>query len=382
MSINIALFFVVKHYPSNKRMMNIGITAANVLLFLPLIYGIIRLGSVAATNTKAVTVGIVQPNLDPYDKWAGNNAAEITAGLLSDAGKLAAQDVDLIIFPETAIPVYFNSGAAVGIRDSVFGFINRRSIPILTGVADLQIYPPGSAMPPDVKFAPGADFYYTTYNGIYVIQPGAGVTQRYGKMKLVPFGEHVPFVDQIPMLGDLMRWSVGIGGWNIGKDTTVMNVYSKRLNDTVRIGGVVCYESIYGDLVARFTARGAQLLAVVTNDSWYGNTSGPYQHRDFAKLRAVENRRYVVRCANGGISCAIDPLGEIVNQSKMYEHTTMRMAVIPRNEITFFVRHPLLISHLCVFITLWFLGLALLLSIKQMLERYRPKGNHQLEGTE
>jgi len=80
----------------------------------------------------------------------------------------------------------------------------------------------------------------------------------------------------------------------------------------IKISGLVCFESVFPVFVTNFVRRGAELIAVVTNDSWYGKSSGPYQHKEFGVLRAVENRRSVVRCANGGVSCFINALGEIV----------------------------------------------------------------------
>src|SRR5690606_26107420 len=106
-------------------------------------------------------------------------------------------------------------------------------------------------------------------------------------------------------------WGVGLSGWNVGRDTSNFSVPASHFsnlqkNDSLHINGLVCYESIYPYYVSEFVDRGAELIAVVTNDSWYGKLSGPFQHKEFAVLRAVENRRSVIRAANGGISCIIN----------------------------------------------------------------------------
>jgi len=152
-------------------------------------------------------------------------------------------------------------------------------------------------MPDDVKYSKPGNFYYATYNAILMFSPGTRQVIHYGKSKLVPFGERVPFVDQLPFLGDLIKWGVGLTGWKRGKDTTVFNLPLDNRKDTLKIDGMVCYESIYLYFIPRFVEKGADLISVVTNDSWYGNSSGPYQHKEMSVLRAVENRKTVVRAA-------------------------------------------------------------------------------------
>ena len=156
-------------------------------------------------------------------------------------------------------------------------------------------------------------------------------------MMLVPFGEKVPFVEELPFLGDLIKWQVGISSWNVGKKQVV-----EKMNN-VTVGGIICIESIYPDFVAGFVQKGAELIAVVTNDSWYGYSSGPFQHKEISVLRAVENRRTVVRAANGGISCIIDPTGRTVESTKLFTKTFLVVDAPINNEETFYTAHPLII---------------------------------------
>jgi apolipoprotein N-acyltransferase len=158
---------------------------------------------------------------------------------------------------------------------------------------------------------------------------------------LVPFGEKVPFVEQIPFLGELIKWQVGISSWNVGKTKEIFAMNKSE------IGGVICIESIYPDFVAGFVDKGAELLAVVTNDSWYGYSSGPFQHKEIAVLRAVENRRTVVRAANGGVSCIINPLGKIETETKLFTKTFLVVDAPLNSEKTFYTKHPLIIPLLC-----------------------------------
>jgi apolipoprotein N-acyltransferase len=116
--------------------------------------------------------------------------------------------------------------------------------------------------------------------------------------------------------------------------------------------------------VAQFVDKGAEMIAVVTNDSWYGKLSGPYQHKEYAALRAVENRRSVVRAANGGISCIINPLGVTETESEMFVKTFIVGDVLIEDEITFFTNNPLIVPVLSSVFSLWILGLFILKKIK------------------
>ncbi|MDD5608131.1 MAG: apolipoprotein N-acyltransferase, partial [Ignavibacterium sp.] len=184
-----------------------------------------------------------------------------------------------------------------------------------------------------------------------------------GKIHLVPLGEHTPFVDQLPFLGDLLKWGVGISGWNIGQDTTVFNYFDN--GDTVKIGGLVCYESVFPAFPNYFVDRGAEFLAVVTNDSWYGKLSGPYQHKEFADLRAVENRRAVVRCANGGISCLINKFGITEVETEMFTRTYLVVDVPLNDKKTFYTKYPLIIPVLSSAFGLWIFGINILMWMKK-----------------
>ena len=178
-------------------------------------------------------------------------------------------------------------------------------------------------------------------------------------MKLVAFSERVPFLDAIPFLGDLVKWNVGISSWNVGKEQVVFSLPADKFgslegtnllpNDTVNVAGLICFESVFPDFVAGFVQKGAQLITIVTNDSWWGNTSGPYQHKEIGVLRAVENKRCVVRAANGGVSCLINPLGMTITNTEMFERTTIVVEASLENDLTFYSRFPLLIPFISLF---------------------------------
>jgi apolipoprotein N-acyltransferase len=355
--------FVYKSYKYYKQFHKLSyqLTAAALLLFIiPLIYGIIR-ESRFEVSKKNIRVGLIQPNLDPWDKWAGateNNLWQITDRYFELSEKAAGKGAKLIIWPETALPVYLRNGAHQDIIDSIYNFIKRKNVYLLTGMPDFIYYRTKEKAPDDAKHSERFDYYYTTYNSVLLFSPYTFKIAHYGKMKLVPFGERVPFVDALPFLGDWIKWNVGISGWNVGKDTTVFNIVLKdssirpNANDTIKVNSLVCFESVFPAFVAAFSQKGAGLITVVTNDSWYGNSSGPYQHEAIGALRAVENRRSVVRAANGGISAIIDPLGNMVKETKMYTKDFIVGNVPVETGNTFYSRNPLIIPYISWMVSL------------------------------
>lgn len=336
----------------------------SVIIFLSLmIYGIYKTSSFKISDRK-VKVGIVQPDINPWDKWAEGNLTDKLNLYLRLSQNCVDQGAELILWPETALPVYAFGGTFATVENSIFKFLDTNNVSLLTGMPDIIYYFDRDKIPEDAKFAKQGGYYYATYNAVLGLNPGTREIQRYGKMKLVPLGERVPFVDQFAFLGDLLKWGVGITGWNIGKDTTIFKTSNDKI-DSIKVGGLVCYESVDPVFVTAFIQKGAELITVVTNDSWYGKSSGPYQHKDFAMLRAVENRRSVVRCANGGVSCIINAKGEILAETDMFVKTTLVGEVPIQNEKTFYSQNPLIVPVICSVFSFWIFGMNILIWLKK-----------------
>lgn len=353
-------FFEKKH---GERIKLKPLLAALIIFICLISYGMYRVSSFRISDKK-VMIGIVQPDLNPWDKWEKGNISQLTKMYLELSHRCVEEKAKIILWPETALPAYVFGGTFPVIEDSIFGFINRNNISLLTGMPDIIYFFDKNKIPEDAKYSEQGNYYYATYNAVLGLNPGTVQIQRYGKMKLVPLGERVPFVDQFSFLGDFFKWGVGITGWNVGKDTTVFKICFNGI-DTVKVGGLVCYESVDPVFVSAFIQKGAELITVVTNDSWYGKSSGPYQHKDFAILRAVENRRSVVRCANGGVSCIINAKGEILAETEMFTQTTLVGEVPLQNEKTFYSEDPLIVPILSSVFSFWILGINILFWIKE-----------------
>lgn len=334
-----------------------------VFIFLcMIIYGIYKTSTFRISERK-VRIGIVQPNLNPWDKWSTGNLSDLLNMYLTLSQKCVDEGAEVILWPETALPVYAFGGTYPMVENSIYNFLDTNHVSLLTGMPDIIYDLNQNNIPEDSKYSGPGNYYYRTYNAVLGLNPGSRNIQRYGKMKLVPLGERVPFVDQFAFLGDLLKWGVGITGWNIGKDTTVFKIKNEKI-DTIKVGGLVCYESVDPVFVTAFVQKGAELITVVTNDSWYGKSSGPYQHKDFAMLRAVENRRSVVRCANGGVSCIINAKGNILAETEMFEKTTLVGEVPLQDEKTFYSENPLIVPILCSVFSFWIFGMNILIWLK------------------
>lgn len=297
-----------------------------VLYALPRVYGehvLAGANGIDSTSATAspVRIGIVQSNIDPWDKWSktGYDAIRMYLDMSEQLmSKRNGRPPDIILWPETAVPYYLLEGRNRLLLDEIRGKLNAMGASVLTGLPQVVFYPDSTKAPPSSKRDRRTGERYDTFNAAAFIQPGEEEIPWYGKMKMVPLAERVPYADIFRFV-DFLRWDVGIGGWQIGRDTTVF--FDRKTG--ARFSTLICYESVYPDFVAAFVRKGAEFLTIITIDSWWGRMSGAFQHQQFALLRAIENRRWIARCAVGGISCFIDPFGRTYDKTDLFTKTTV-----------------------------------------------------------
>ncbi|MGB8769189.1 MAG: apolipoprotein N-acyltransferase [Candidatus Korobacteraceae bacterium] len=193
------------------------------------------------------------------------------------------------------------------------------------------------------------------YNSAAVIAPNGAWTARYDKIHLVPFGEYVPFAKLFSFASGLTR---EIGTFARGTSRLPLQV-----GDT-KIGTFICYESIFPDEVRQFAKNGAELFVNISNDGWYGEGGAQWQHLNQARMRAVENNRWLLRDTNTGITTVIDPLGRVVAEAPRKQRTQLQAAYSLEETTTFYTRHGDWFPLVCAIITL--LGL--------LLRAFRPAG--------
>ena len=346
--INIFFYEAFKNFTSQKNYIK-QIVIALILLIVPILYGVVKINQLVESDSK-LKVGVVQPNLNPWKKWEAGNLTEQLNLYLFLSEKEIKNGAEILIWPETALPVYLLSGGYEGLVNRIHTFCDTNNVYLMTGMPYATFYFDSTTAPKEAKKTNNGN-YYTSYNSIIMFEPGSRNVPMYAKVKLVPFGEKVPLVDYIPFLGDLIKWNVGISSWNEGTEQKVFEVNTG--DGKHKIAGVVCIESIYPRFITGFVNNGAELIVVVTNDSWYGNSSGPYQHKEMSVLRAIENRRTVVRSANGGISCVIDKKGNTLIDTEMFTRASFTYEVEFNDDETIYTRTAYVLPVISLIISLF-----------------------------
>ena len=339
-----------------RERVRIGSAAAVVLAMVlmvaaPLVYAWHRINVDSRQGaSRSVRVAMVQPDIDPHEKWFGLGPDETMARLLRLTGRsLVADRPELVVWPETAIPFYIRDPENRLYMNAVRRAVELWGVPLLTGFPDAERLPPvlasmdnGTAVQEGVAGRP-----FAAYNASMLLQPGDAGMQIYHKMRLVPFGERVPYSEYLPWLERMSFSMSGIISWQQGRDATVMTVRSAG-GGSFRIANIICYESIFPDLVSRFVSGGAQLVTLVTNDGWYGTSYGPWQHAAIGRLRCIENRRAMARCANTGVTLVYDRYGRTVAQIPWWQGAVLVARVPLEDGLTFYTTHPDLFPKLCL----------------------------------
>ena len=320
----------------SKRMYLTG-AALVLLLVLPKIHSAVLMNDPVPVKD-TIRVGIIQPDIDPYDKWGeGETAMQKLRNLIDVYDSLAAHGPDIILLPETAIPFRILQPSFEAEWRWLRAHIDSVGVTLLAGFPHTVLYENAETAPTSARRIPDSELHWLDFNSAMLIEADEPLPQIYHKSRLTPLSERIPYLDAMPFLHDALTWGVGISNWGLGNDTTVFRL---------RHGGVaygfwamICYETLYPSFVAGFAGRGAEAFGVITNDGWFGKSSGPYQLKQYTVLRAVENRRAVARCANNGISCFIDPYGRVRQETELYTRTGIIGLVPLIDEQTFYTRH-------------------------------------------
>lgn len=292
------------------------------LVIIPMIYGAIRTGDfnhekLMASNP-TVRIGIVQPNINPWDKWS-MSSTELLDKHLQLQSKLidSLGSQDLVLWSETSMRYLSKEINSDVDFNFLKNYMAKVKSPFLTGFTYYKYYQPKEERSILAKKDMEGNDFIPLNSSVLVSFDSANFrvnTQTYTKMKLTPFGERIPFIEDLGFLKDHLTWGVGISGWGYGK---VQN--NLTLNGKYQFGNIICIESIHPDFIRKFAKNGAGFLTLITNDAWYDGTYGPLQHWLIAEMRAIENRRYIARCANSGVSGFITPLGTDLKRMPQYE---------------------------------------------------------------
>lgn len=302
-------------HAADRRQAMGAVAAPLILVGFALGYGKMRIGTMdgAVAQAPSRLVAVVQGNIDQARKWDPAFQIGTTKKYVDLTLSAAAGQPDLVVWPETATPFYFE--ASPKLTRLVTDAVRQAGTHLLVGS-------------PSVQGKPGGHAYY---NSAYMVAPDGHATGRYDKVHLVPFGEYVPLKHLLSFVGKMVAQ---VGDFSPGEKGRTL-AWGK---DGPPIGVQICFEIIFPGLSRSLVKNGAGVLVNLTNDAWFGKSSAAFQHFSMAVFRAVENRRSLVRSANTGISGFVDPAGRIVAQTALFEDAVVVRRVPVLTGTTFYTR--------------------------------------------
>ncbi|OGW32913.1 MAG: apolipoprotein N-acyltransferase [Nitrospirae bacterium GWC2_42_7] len=291
-----------------------------VILLFTVSYGIWRLGQ--ERPGRYITAGLVQGNIEQGKKWEPSFQKEVIDRYFTLSTELSKSSPDLIIWPEASVPFYFGSDSAN-----------------TTELMDFQKNLGSGLLFGSVLVKEHSSTKTSLSNSAILLDKEGKIAYTYDKIHMVPFGEYVPLKSILFFIDKLV---VGIGDYSPGKQ------YLTAETEFGSFGTLICYEIIFPGMVRKFYTKGGDFIVTITNDAWFGKTSGPYQHFNMAVFRAIENRKPVMRAANTGVSGFIDSNGKILAQSSLFKQQTLLNKIKTDSTMTFYTKFGDLFSYLCI----------------------------------
>jgi apolipoprotein N-acyltransferase len=329
--INAAIYSTIVNYYEKKKVSTYELILTLLLLLTVLFYGTVqekRWGSLIQQG-KVLNFGLIQGNINQDQKWDRAYQDETMRIYTELTQKSFDSGAELVVWPETATPFYFQS--SISYREQVLALVRNNKKWLIFG-------------------SPAYSYHNKKmhlYNSAYSTSPDGEVTGRYDKMHLVPFGEYVPlkkilfFVDKlVPAAGDFSQ----------GNDFILLKA------GEFKAGMSICYEVIFPAQVRRFVKQGADILITITNDAWFGKTSAPYQHFQMAAFRAVENRRPLLRAANTGITGYVDQTGKVIAKTDIFTTEWLNGTVRITQKMSFYSQYGDVFS---ILMCIWTSGIVL-----------------------
>lgn len=285
------------------------------------LYGDRRVEQVDRMTGDSLRVAIAQPNIDLAIKWKAEFRDSSFAQIYRQSRIAHDQHAQLVVFPETCAPMFIENSP--GQRSQLQGDARWLNLPIYVGFLDHSYS------------GPHKDLNIYNSSGVFRTDD---TLQKYAKRHLLPFGEALP-------LSTRFRWirkiDFGQANFTPGPDSDPLDA------GPVRFTPLICFESVFPELCREGVHKGAQLFVNITNDGWFGNTPGPYQHAQMCIARTVEFRRFLVRSANSGVSMVVSPSGEVRESIPLNQTAVLTTSVLKLSGLTFYARHgdrPLLVA--------------------------------------
>ncbi|QWR78831.1 apolipoprotein N-acyltransferase [Candidatus Magnetomonas plexicatena] len=340
---NSALFLTFFETNSNLVKKLKPIFIVSLLLVLTVLYGVKRQPSLI--YTEKVTVALVQGNI-PQEMKLNNDSRDKIIGIYETLTlEKTPVGTDLVVWPESSLPFYFMSEPTH--TEHFINFQKRSGKNLLFGT-DI------------IRGKQGNSLILT--NSAVLLDKDGKIVYVYDKIHMVPFGEYVPLRKLLFFVDKLVG---SVGEFSPGTDYMLARVgfTDGRVAGVASFGTHICYEIIFPDLVRKFYRNGGDFIVTISNDAWFGNTSGPYQHLAMAVFRAVENGKYLIRATNTGISAIVGPNGRILQKTSLFERAVLTGDIYKSaGNMTFYTVFGDIFAYVCL---IYSIILAALLVIKR-----------------
>lgn len=285
-----------------------------ILISTALSYGFWRLHTFPSVLSKysSISVGMVQGNIDQEEKWSKDHAAKNLNIHREGTRRLLEGTSDLILWPEASFPWPVKTNdtdidpQALGLPEESIGDMPY----VLIGA---------------VSETPEENYY----NSAILFDAHGKIVGRYHKAHLVPFGEYVPYKK---ILFFAKKLTQPAGNFLAGE------TFAPLVAGHAKLGMLICYEDVFPEIARSLVKQGAEVLTNITNDAWYGVSSAPFQHLALSVFRAIENRRFLLRATNSGVSAVVMPTGKIVVESNIFEQSLIVSPVTLLNEFSLYTR--------------------------------------------
>ncbi|WP_312825132.1 apolipoprotein N-acyltransferase [Epilithonimonas sp.] len=359
---NVLVFYTIRIWEAGRVRKSLikNVVMSVAFIVLPMIISLVKYYNYSPETVGSINVTMLQPALDPYNEKYQKDSLTIENDLLKLASensiiKLRGKEtekIDLYLSPETSLPG-IGGFSERGFHNSLLinnikAFLSQHPKSVFSGgISSYYVYKENEEKPVTASYLDRQGIWVDEYNSAIQIIPNQQ-PEVYHKAMLVPGVEIFPYINFFkPILGDVM---LDLGGTTrslgVSKERKVFaNPYNKSV-----IAPIICYESIYGEFVTDYVKKGANLLTIVTNDSWWGYSQGHKQLLDYAKLRAIETRREIARAANSGTSAHINSRGDIVDDLPYGAKGALTAKVNLIDKETFYTKSGDFLSRLCLFV--------------------------------
>ena len=364
--LNIWIYEIIKSSNFKKLNFSIKKTIGPILfIVIPIIFSIYLSRQIKHKGEK-IQVVIMQPNIDPYNsKYQISNISSLE-NFIKDSKAFISNKTSYVINPET----FFAEGYGEELSKFKSSILHKEiqkilynypNLEFITGIQFFNKY--YQEKPPSLTANLVRENLWLEFYNSALSEQFEKEFEVYHKSKLVVGVENMPFKNFLkPLLGDVL---INLGGTVSSRVTQNNRSVFNQNSLSKKIAPIICYESIFGEFVTGFTKKGANFFAILTNDAWWGKTPGHRQLLSYSRLRAIENRRDIVRSANTGISAIINARGEIIKKTKYNTKAVLVGEISPRSELTFYTIYGDLIGRWAIFIS----GILMLIAISGRLKK-------------